>query len=79
MKDFISIGQVCIILGLSLSTIYRRLKSGILQEDFRTHGGHRRFDVERIKKLVRVKRTDVIVTYSRANASCLKIYSKLFF
>lgn len=54
MKDFVSIGQVSSILGISLSTIYRRLKTGLLQEDFRTLGGHRRFDVEKVKELVKL-------------------------
>ena len=33
------------LLGISLSTFYRWLKSGVLVEVFRTAGGHRRFDL----------------------------------
>jgi excisionase family DNA binding protein len=41
---FISIGKVCELLGISLSTAYRWLKSGKITEDFRTLGQHRRFN-----------------------------------
>ena len=36
----ISISKVCDILGVSLSTIYRMLKRGVLKESFRTEGKH---------------------------------------
>ena len=41
--QYIGIGKVCEMLGISLSTAYRWLKSGKLIEDFRTVGQHRRF------------------------------------
>lgn len=48
---FISIGQVCEILGISISTAYRWLKLGKLKETFRTLGNHRRFNKQDILNL----------------------------
>ena len=45
---FISIGEVCRILGISISTAYRWLKLGRLKEAFRTLGNHRRFNKQEI-------------------------------
>ncbi len=45
---FISIGEVCKILGISISTAYRWLKLGKLKETFRTLGNHRRFNKQEI-------------------------------
>ncbi len=46
---FVSIGKVCELLGISLSTAYRWIKSGKLSEDFRTVGNHKRFNLSQIK------------------------------
>ena len=45
----VSIGKVCELLGISLSTAYRWIKSGKLKESFRTLGNHRRFNLYHIK------------------------------
>jgi excisionase family DNA binding protein len=45
---FVSIGKVCELLGISLSTAYRWIKSGKLKEEFRTLGNHRRFNLSSI-------------------------------
>ena len=45
---FVSIGKVCELLGISLSTAYRWIKSGKLKEEFRTIGKHRRFNLSSI-------------------------------
>ena len=45
----ISIGKLCNLLGISLSTAYRWLKSGKITEEFRTFGNHRRFNLDTIK------------------------------
>ena len=45
---FISIGKVCQLLGISLSTAYRWIKSGKLKSEFRTIGKHRRFNLSSI-------------------------------
>ena len=50
---YISISNVCLILGVSLSTVYRMLKQGILKESFRTEGNHRRFNVQEIHQILR--------------------------
>ena len=47
--NFISIGDVCHLLGISLSTAYRWIKLGKLKESFRTIGNHRRFNLLDIK------------------------------
>lgn len=41
---FVSIGKVCELLGISLSTATQRIKSGKLKESFKTIGNHRRFN-----------------------------------
>ena len=48
MMVFVSIGKVCELLGISLSTAYRWIKSGKLKEEFRTLGNHRRFNLSSI-------------------------------
>ena len=45
---FVSIGKVCDLLGISLSTAYRWIKSGKLKSEFRTIGNHRRFNLSSI-------------------------------
>ena len=45
---FVSIGKVCELLGISLSTAYRWIKSGKLKSEFRTLGNHRRFNLSSI-------------------------------
>ena len=49
---FVSIGKVCELLGISLSTAYRWIKSGKLKESFKTIGNHRRFNLSQIKILL---------------------------
>ena len=46
---FVSIGKVCELLGISLSTAYRWIKIGKLKSEFRTLGNHRRFNLSQIK------------------------------
>jgi putative resolvase len=46
---YVSIGQAAEIIGVSISTIRRWESEGSLNPDFRTKGGHRRYDVQRIK------------------------------
>ena len=66
MSAYVSIGQVCQLLGISLSTAYRRIKAGTLVSAFRTCGGHRRFD----KSLLSFSTPSKIriVTYSRVSS-----------
>ncbi len=46
---YVSIGQAAEIIGVSISTLRRWEGDGSLGADFRTKGGHRRYDVQRLK------------------------------
>lgn len=53
MEKYISIGKAASLIGVSLSTMYRWLKSGKIIASFRTFGNHRRFlfsDISKISK-----------------------------
>ena len=75
---YISISKVCLILGVSLSTVYRMLKQGILKESFRTEGNHRRFNsppfgprvfyVQEIHQIQRKTYEPRVVTYARVSS-----------
>lgn len=65
---FIPISKVCEILGVSLSTVYRMLKRGVLKESFRTEGKHRRFNVHDIHQLQRKTYEPRVITYARVSS-----------
>ena len=65
---YIPISKVCSILGVSLSTVYRMLKQGILKESFRTEGNHRRFNVQEIHQIQRKTYEPRVVTYARVSS-----------
>ncbi len=69
-EEYISIGKVAKKLGISISTCYRWIKSGKLQETFRTLGNHRRFNTDSVDFLVRPKTiTELrVVTYARVSS-----------
>ena len=46
---YVSIGQAAEVIGVSISTLRRWENDGSLSADFRTKGGHRRYDVQRLK------------------------------
>lgn len=50
MNKFLSIGQVSKLLSVSLSTLYRWLKTGKIKESFRTLGQHRRFNLNQLEQ-----------------------------
>lgn len=58
------------LLGISLSTFYRWLKSGVLVEVFRTAGGHRRFDLNELKAMFMNSELEQnrVVIYSRVSS-----------
>jgi putative resolvase len=64
----ISIGLVCRILGISLSTAYRWLQRGVIQEAYRTVGNHRRFDEAAIHRLLRSASLPRVMTYARVSS-----------
>ena len=68
MGNFISIGSVCLLLGISLSTAYRRIKAGTLVPAFRTSGGHRRFDKKSFMIFSEPQQVRV-VTYARVSSA----------
>ncbi len=47
----LSIGQAAILLGVSITTLRRWEKEGILTPSFRTPGGHRRFALTTLEAL----------------------------
>ena len=68
---FVSIGKVCQLLGISLSTAYRWIKSGNLKSEFRTFGNHRRFNLSQIKsQFINSSNNDnkLTVLYSRVSS-----------
>lgn len=72
-KEYISTGELCIKLGISLSTVYRWIKMGKIKESFRTLGEHRRFDLDEIKRnlfphLFENKIDKKTVTYARVSS-----------
>ena len=71
--NFISIGEVCHLLGISLSPAYRWIKLGKLgklKESFRTIGNHRRFNLLDIKHqfINTVQKEGFTVTYARVSS-----------
>jgi predicted site-specific integrase-resolvase len=65
----ISIGEVSIILGLSVVTLRRWDSLGLLKPTFRTLGNHRRYNLDNILKMVN-KKSDLrkIIGYSRVSS-----------
>lgn len=72
--QYIGIGKVCEMLGISLSTAYRWLKSGKLIEDFRTVGQHRRFLLSYIQdKFLNIdkdkkEKNPAVIAYARVSS-----------
>ena len=66
---FVSIGKVCELLGISISTAYRWIKSGKLKEEFRTLGNHKRFNLSSIKHIfINSSNNKLTVLYSRVSS-----------
>lgn len=78
---FLSIGKVALILGVSINTLRRWDKEQKFQASTRTIGGHRRYDINEVGKLMQSRDTDdqnstedlvsqhTIVTYARVSSS----------
>ena len=71
MEKHISIGKVCRLLGISISTAYRWIKAGTLVPAFLTSGGHRRFDENCISQQFLGKNSTkmCVATYARVSSS----------
>lgn len=68
---YISIGKLCVLLGISVSTAYRWIKAGKITEAFRTVGNHRRFNVQDIEQQFlsrKVTTTHRVVVYARVSS-----------
>ena len=64
----LSTQEVCLFLGISLSTFYRYCKRGLLKPSFLTLGGHRRFSILDLKQAFSMDNSaDLIVCYSRVS------------
>ena len=63
MNNLLSTGQLAQLLGVSLSTIYRWLKSSKIDEPNRTIGGHRRFNQSKF-----IEKNTKTVIYSRVSS-----------
>ena len=66
MKSLLSIGQLASVLGVSVSTVRRWCRKGILKETLRTIGNHRRFDGDSYRHLLgKAKTKRKVVGYAR--------------
>ena len=65
----ISIGEVSVILGISIVTLRRWDRSGLLKPIFRTFGNHRRYNLTEITKLFN-KNSNIkkVIGYSRVSS-----------
>ena len=69
LEQHISTKQVCLLLGISLSTFYRYCKAGLLKPAFFTSGGHRRFSLSQLRQSFNLDNNAVLtVCYSRVSS-----------
>ena len=69
LEQHLSTKQVCLMLGISLSTFYRYCKAGFLKPAFFTLGGHRRFSLSSLRQSFNIGTKAVLtVTYSRVSS-----------
>ena len=67
-EQHLSTQEVCLFLGISLSTFYRYCKRGLFKHSFLTLGGHRRFSIQELKQAFSMDNiADLIVCYSRVS------------
>jgi excisionase family DNA binding protein len=64
IEQHISTKQVCLLLGISLSTFYRYCKSGILKPAFFTFGKHRRFSLALLRQTFNLDNKAVLIGLS---------------
>lgn len=57
MADYVTTTQAARELGVGVRSLQRWVKAGLLEPDFRTPGGHARWDVARLRdELLRIAR-----------------------
>jgi predicted site-specific integrase-resolvase len=67
--EHVSIGEAAIILGLSVVTLRRWDRSGLLKPVFRTFGNHRRYNLSDITKMFNKNvNSDKVIGYSRVSS-----------
>ena len=65
----LSTKEVCLFLGISLSTFYRYCKRGLLKPSFFTLGGHKRFCLQQLKQTFSINNNaELVVCYSRVSS-----------
>ncbi len=65
----LSTQEVCLFLGISLSTFYRYCKRGLLKPSFFTLGGHRRFSIQELQQAFKLNsKAELVVCYSRVSS-----------
>ena len=72
MTESLSIGEVSRLLGVCVKTLHRWDKAGQLTPQFRTLGGHRRYnaaDVLNLKGLTQLSQEHGVVHYSRVSSA----------
>ncbi|MGH3978903.1 MAG: helix-turn-helix domain-containing protein [Pseudonocardiaceae bacterium] len=52
----LSTGETARVLGISIRTLQRWVRDGIVTPDFTTAGGHHRFDPEHVRDQLRARR-----------------------
>ena len=69
---YISIGKTAEVIGVSISTLRRWEEEELFKPDFRTKGGHRRYDLSRIEHEFLNKNTSEdnhkVVAYARVSS-----------
>ena len=74
MEQHISTKQVCLLLGISLSTFYRYCKAGLLKPAFLTSGKHCRFSLSQLRQSFHLDNNAVLtLCYSRVSSHEQKI------
>jgi putative resolvase len=69
LEQHLSTKQVCLLLGISLSTFYRYCKVGLLKPAFFTIGKHRRFSLSLLRQSFNIGTKAVLtVAYSRVSS-----------
>lgn len=69
LEQHLSTRQVCLLLGISLSTFYRYCKTELLKPAFFTCGGHRRFSLALIRQSFNIDSKAVLtICYSRVSS-----------
>lgn len=67
-RQYISIGQVAKLLGVSVVTLRRWEKCGKLISCFRTVGAHRRYDIYKVRAQFLIEKPNKTILYSRVSS-----------